>query len=91
MHLLAINLPGEGVLCATRCWAPVGRYVQSLRSFRANPEASAPNPRYRVANFVIDRYLVAPDPAKVLLSPDTSVWGLPASVAASVTVRHVRI
>jgi hypothetical protein len=32
----------------------------------------------------------APDPAKVLLSPDMSVWGLPASVAESVTVRHVR-
>jgi hypothetical protein len=26
----------------------------------------------------------------VLLSPNTSVWGLPASVAESVTVRHVR-
>jgi hypothetical protein len=32
----------------------------------------------------------APDPAKVLLSPGTCVWGLPASVAKSVTVRHVR-
>jgi hypothetical protein len=26
----------------------------------------------------------------MVLSPDSSVWGLPASVAESVTVRHVR-
>jgi hypothetical protein len=32
----------------------------------------------------------APDPAKVLSSPDTSVWGLRTSVAKSDTVRHVR-
>jgi hypothetical protein len=29
------------------------------------------------------------EPAKVLFSPDASVWGLPASVAESFTVRHV--
>jgi hypothetical protein len=34
--------------------------------------------------------VLAVDPAKVRLSPETSVWGLPASVAKSVTVGRVR-
>jgi hypothetical protein len=43
-----------------------------------------------VLSKIRNMYVYAPDPAKVLLSPEASVWDLPASMAESATFRHVR-
>jgi hypothetical protein len=90
---IALKVPTGGPLCSrlvdARIWAwLITERAGSMKRYELLLCANEGKGRSPCIRGCRGRAL---DAAKVLFRPDTSVWGLPASVAESVTVQHVRV